>query len=113
MVVVVAAAGVPAMVTPDMVRVAWGQPTEIVSQSRPGDEIWVYQRGGHEAFGDAAAEDVRNPLGGAGASQEGAVVGKSRQFGGKALDTYHTVELTLSMVEGTYYVPLASGPSAH
>lgn len=34
--------------TPEMVRVAWGHPTEIVAQSNTGDEIWVYQSGGHD-----------------------------------------------------------------
>ena len=32
--------------TPEMVRVAWGEPSEIVVQSASGDEIWVYQKGG-------------------------------------------------------------------
>lgn len=32
--------------TPEMVRVAWGEPTEVVVQAQPGDEIWVYQKGG-------------------------------------------------------------------
>jgi hypothetical protein len=30
---------------PDMVRVSWGEPTQVTS-SAGGDEIWVYQRGG-------------------------------------------------------------------
>jgi len=34
--------------TPDMVRVAWGNPTEIVTQSAGGDEIWVYKTGGDD-----------------------------------------------------------------
>lgn len=34
--------------TPDMVRVAWGEPSEIVAQARSGDEIWVYKRGGDD-----------------------------------------------------------------
>lgn len=34
--------------TPDMVRVAWGEPSEIVSQSANGDEIWVFKKGGSE-----------------------------------------------------------------
>jgi hypothetical protein len=33
--------------TPDQVLVAWGEPTEVVTQSSSGDEIWVYQSGGH------------------------------------------------------------------
>ena len=32
--------------TPEMVRVAWGEPTEVVPQAQYGDEIWVYQKGG-------------------------------------------------------------------
>jgi hypothetical protein len=34
--------------TPDMVIVAWGKPTERVAQSNSGDEIWVYKKGGSE-----------------------------------------------------------------
>lgn len=34
--------------TPDMVLVAWGEPTEVVTQSNSGDEIWVYKSGGSE-----------------------------------------------------------------
>ena len=33
--------------TPDMVLVAWGEPTQVVTQSNTGDEIWVYESGGH------------------------------------------------------------------
>ena len=39
---------VEAGMTPDMVRVAWGEPSEIVSQSANGDEIWVFKKGGSE-----------------------------------------------------------------
>jgi hypothetical protein len=34
--------------SPDMVRVSWGEPSEIVAQSGTGDEIWVYKRGGDD-----------------------------------------------------------------
>ena len=34
--------------TPEMVEVAWGRPTEVVSQGGPGDEVWVYEIGGHD-----------------------------------------------------------------
>lgn len=34
--------------TPDMVVVAWGEPTEVVTQANTGDEIWIYQSGGSE-----------------------------------------------------------------
>lgn len=33
--------------TPEMVQVAWGRPSEIVT-SQSGDEIWVYKSGGSE-----------------------------------------------------------------
>ncbi len=38
--------------TPEMVRVAWGQPTEVISRSTgPGDEeIWIYRKGGNEDY---------------------------------------------------------------
>lgn len=34
--------------TPEMVRVAWGQPSEVVQQGGSGDEIWVYKKGGDD-----------------------------------------------------------------
>ena len=34
--------------TPDMVHVAWGEPSEIVTQSASNDEIWVYKKGGDD-----------------------------------------------------------------
>jgi hypothetical protein len=34
--------------TPDMVRVAWGEPSDVVIQSVSGDEIWVYKKGGSD-----------------------------------------------------------------
>lgn len=33
--------------TPEMVTVSWGKPSEVVAQSANGDEVWVYKRGGH------------------------------------------------------------------
>ena len=35
---------------PEMVQVAWGKPTEVVASpgGGPGDEIWVYKRGGED-----------------------------------------------------------------
>ena len=39
---------VEAGMTPDMVRVTWGEPSEIGAQSRTGDEIWVYKIGGSD-----------------------------------------------------------------
>lgn len=35
----------PGMTT-DMVTVAWGRPTQVISQGGPGDEVWVYEKGG-------------------------------------------------------------------
>ncbi len=34
--------------TPEMVEVAWGRPTEIESQGGPGNEVWVYKSGGDD-----------------------------------------------------------------
>lgn len=36
--------------TPDMVKVAWGTPTEVVTNpgGGPGDEVWVYRKGGED-----------------------------------------------------------------
>jgi len=36
--------------TPDMVKVAWGTPTEVVAApgGGPGDEVWVYRSGGED-----------------------------------------------------------------
>ncbi len=54
--------------TPDMVTVAWGQPSEIVAQSANGDEIWVYKKGGHDG-------SVYYPGGSQYPAQMGSVVG--------------------------------------
>ena len=45
---------------PEMVLVAWGKPTEIVASpgGGPGDEIWVYKRGGVD---DSAMMGMPNP----------------------------------------------------
>ncbi|MEY4939490.1 MAG: hypothetical protein RIQ93_1225 [Verrucomicrobiota bacterium] len=39
--------------TPEMVRVSWGQPSEVISRSTgPGEEeIWIYRKGGGEDMG--------------------------------------------------------------
>lgn len=34
--------------TPEMVEVAWGKPSEVVPQGGNGDEIWVYKKGGDD-----------------------------------------------------------------
>ncbi len=34
--------------TPEMVRVAWGEPSEVVMQANTADEIWVYKKGGND-----------------------------------------------------------------
>jgi hypothetical protein len=58
----------------DMVRVAWGQPSEVVVQSSNGDEIWVYKKGGE----DPAMMNSGYP-GGMGASRgTGLVIGTGR-----------------------------------
>lgn len=34
--------------TPEMVKVAWGKPSEVVGDGSIGDEIWVYRTGGSD-----------------------------------------------------------------
>jgi hypothetical protein len=34
--------------TPEMVTVAWGKPSEVVQQGGAGDEVWVYKKGGDD-----------------------------------------------------------------
>lgn len=38
--------------TPDMVKVAWGEPSEVVRnpQGEAGDEVWLYKTGGEQPF---------------------------------------------------------------
>lgn len=60
--------------TPDMVKVAWGRPTEIVTQSNTGDEVWVYKKGGSDG-------SVYYPGGGA-AGYPGGVYGGAGYPGG-------------------------------
>ena len=71
--------------TPDMVVVAWGKPSEVVTQSRNGDEIWVFKRGG-------SAGDVYYPGGaqypasmGGGVYGGGPGIGISTGRGGTAI----------------------------
>ena len=42
---VLAQKAIPGM-NPDMVRVALGKPTEVVPGANPGEEVWIYRRGG-------------------------------------------------------------------
>lgn len=50
--------------TPDMVAVAWGKPSEVVTHSSSGDEIWIFKRGGNEG-------SVYYPGGGMGSNSGG------------------------------------------
>jgi hypothetical protein len=59
---------------PDMVRVAWGEPSE-VAVSPAGDEIWVYSKGGDPG-------SVYYPGGGMGGSYPGTVGGYPGTVGG-------------------------------
>lgn len=61
--------------TPEMVRVAWGKPTEVVVQGSSGDEIWVYKRGGSDG-------SVYYPGGGAAGYPGGAYPGGAYPGGG-------------------------------
>jgi hypothetical protein len=32
--------------TTDMVRVSWGEPTKVVDSNAPGEQVWIYEKGG-------------------------------------------------------------------
>lgn len=51
---------------PEMVQVAWGKPTEVVASpgGGPGDEIWVYKRGGVDDSSMAGMPGASYPGGG-------------------------------------------------
>lgn len=69
----------------DMVRVAWGQPSEVVVQSNNGDEIWVYKKGGEDPSMMNSGYPGGYP-GGMGASRgTGLVIGTGR--GGTVVGT--------------------------
>jgi len=63
--------------TPDMVLVAMGKPTEIVSRSnRAGeDEIWVYSKGGHEGSVMYPGGGMGYPSGGMGGVSNTGTIG--------------------------------------
>lgn len=52
--------------TPEMVQVSWGKPTEVVGSpgGGPGDEIWVYKRGGLDENAMMGMPSPSNPGGG-------------------------------------------------
>jgi hypothetical protein len=72
--------------TPDMVRVSWGEPTKVVSNN-PGEEIWVYETGGSEGTvldpgisstgGPAAGGAMTLPIGRGGAYPNTSLSGPS------------------------------------
>lgn len=74
---------------PDMVRVAWGEPSEIVAQGGPGDEIWVYKIGGSDGsvyypgggMGSAGAIGMGGPGIGISTGRGGTVVGGTGGIG--------------------------------
>lgn len=70
--------------TPDMVEVAWGKPTEIVQQGGPGDEVWVYKTGGDEGsvYYPGAGGGVYGP-GGYPSGRPGIVLGTGSGMGGR------------------------------
>lgn len=63
--------------TPEMVIVAWGKPSERVAQSSSGDEIWVYKKGGSEP----AVIYPGGTVGGMGGGMGGATIGTSTRGG--------------------------------
>jgi hypothetical protein len=73
----------------DMVRVAWGTPTEVTS-SPAGDEIWVYSKGGDPGSvyyppGTTGAGNIG--MGGSGIGMGGSGIGISTGRGGTAIGT--------------------------
>jgi hypothetical protein len=83
--------------TPQMVEVAWGKPTEVVSQGNSGDEVWVYKTGGDDGttiypgVGGGVYPGTGYPpgagypggvYGGGGYPQPGIVVGTGGRMGG-------------------------------
>ncbi len=73
---------------PDMVRVAWGEPSEI-SVSPAGDEIWVYSKGGDPGSviypGSSGMGNVG--MGGSGVGMGGPGIGISTGRGGTVIGT--------------------------
>ena len=69
---------------PDMVRVAWGEPTE-VAVSPAGDEIWVYSKGGDpgSVYYPGAMGGVNSGMGGMGTTGPG--IGISTGRGGTSI----------------------------
>src|SRR3954468_21719801 len=70
---------------PDMVRVAWGEPSE-VSVSPAGDEIWVYSKGGDPGSVYYPPGSGMGTLGGSGIGMGGGPgIGISTGRGGTAI----------------------------
>jgi hypothetical protein len=75
----------------DMVRVAWGEPSE-VSASPSGDEIWVYSRGGDPGSvyyppGGGPSYPAGSGYPGSGIGMGGSGIGISTGRGGTAIGT--------------------------
>ena len=68
--------------TPDMVRVAWGKPTEVVTRAGApnsgDDEIWIYRTGGGE---EPAIMNSNMGMGGMGGTGGGLVIGTTGRGG--------------------------------
>lgn len=76
----------------DMVKVTWGEPSQITS-SPAGDEIWVYSSGGDPGsvyYPGSTAGSLGNPstgMGGSGISMGGGGIGVSTGRGGTTVGT--------------------------
>lgn len=75
---------VEAGMNPDMVRVAWGKPTEVTT-SPAGDEIWVYSKGGDP--GSVYYPGGGGGMGGSGVGMGGSAIGISTGRGGTSIGT--------------------------
>lgn len=68
----------------DMVRVAWGEPSEVAT-SPAGDEIWVYKKGGDP--GSVIYPGGTVGMGGSGIGMGGSGIGISTGRGGTSIGT--------------------------
>lgn len=75
--------------TPMMVEVAWGKPTEVITQSSNGDEIWVYRSGGDpgSVYYPPGSMGTNTGMGTTGIGMGGPGIGISTGRGGTSVGT--------------------------
>ncbi len=90
----------------DMVRVAWGEPTE-VSISPAGDEIWIYAKGGDP--GGASYPGSRGGIMGGGSGGAGSAVGVCTGRGGTVVGTSSSVGIGIGGGAGGMGIGVGGG----